>query len=152
MDALIRRLLLGVPPYWYLDLVMWSSAPVSIMSSADSVTVTVPRGSRWRLCHSIAQFVDSNPNLLDLVPNVLYPLDVVLETINLRYSPAHASHLGVCSFFAPMGPSLARLNRSVYSILDLKHISRLPTRNSGVSTNLVNSSFCRSHNILQVHL
>lgn len=122
------------------------------MSSADSVTVSVPRGSRWRLCHSIVQFVDSNPNLLDLVPNVLDPLGVVLETIDLRYSPAHASHLGVCSFFAPVGASLARLNRSVYSILDLPPVSRLPTRKSGVSTNLVNSPFHCSRHILQVDL
>jgi hypothetical protein len=84
-----------------------------------SVAVTVSRGSRWRLCHSIGHFVDSNADLFDLVSNVLYPLDVIFEAINLRYSPTHASHLGVCSFFTPMGSSLARLNRSVHSILDL---------------------------------
>lgn len=90
------------------------------VSVTVGVTVTVSRDIRWRLCQAIGHFVDSNADLFDLVSNVLYPLDVVFETINLRYSSTHARHLGVCSFFAPMGSSLARLNRSVHSVLYLE--------------------------------
>lgn len=129
---------------------------MAIVSSADvpaarvtvSVTVAVTRGVRWRLCHSIAYFIDSNPNLFDLVPNVLYPLDIVLESINIRYGSMHASHFCVCSLFAPVGASLARFDRSRYRDLNLKHVSGLPTRRSGVCTNLIDPAFHRPDDIL----
>ena len=102
--------------------------------------------------HSFAQFVDSNPKLLDLVPNVLYPFDIVLETINLSNGPSHASHLAVYCFFPPVGTPLTRLDRSVNSILDLGLNQFFPTAESRRYTNLVDPPLDRPDNILEMIL
>jgi hypothetical protein len=141
---------------------LFALASPSCWKQLVSITWTIPmhrclhacrRGAasnKDRVGYSFAQFVDLDPKLLDLVPNVLYPFYIVLETINLSNGPSHARHLAVCCFFAPVGTPLTRQNRSLNGILNLGLSHFFPTAESSRYANLVDPPLDRPDSILEM--